>query len=250
MNNKLFKPIYILLLCFFSITLIQAYVPYKRILFKNTSLVPLNNSQNKVVYLTFDDGPSENTPKILDILKENNIKATFFIIHPYIDSHNAIVERIYNEGHTVGNHTSKHEFQYVYTSEEAFFKDFNAQQDFIKSITGSPSTVFRFPGGSRNTLVRDSRGKNFTKNLILKLEENGVHCYDWNVDSGDANGNNIPAKTLCSNIIKDIKDINGSYKNPAIVLMHDCMTKKTTVEALPSIINILKESGYEFDTLK
>lgn len=208
------------------------------------------SSNRKVVYLTFDDGPSKNTPKILDILKENNIKATFFIIHPYIESHNAIVQRIYDEGHAIGNHTYNHKFKYVYTSEEAFFKDFNKQQDFIKSITGSPSTAFRFPGGSKNTIVRNARGKDFTKNIIIKLEEQGVHCYDWNVDSGDAHCTNIPCGTLCNNVLKEIKDKDGNLKNPAIVLMHDCMTKKTTVQALPGIIKIFKDNGYEFDILK
>lgn len=219
-------------------------------LLKDNPPETLDNSRKKVVYLTFDDGPSENTPRILDILKENNIRATFFIIHPYIESHNTIVERIFNEGHTVGNHTSKHEFQYVYTSEEAFFKDFNAQQDFIKSITGTPSTVFRFPGGSRNTIVRNARGKDFTKNIMAKLEAQGIHCYDWNVDSGDAHGNNIPAGTLCTNVLREMKDKDGNFKDPAIVLMHDCLTKKTTVQALPEIIKIFKDNGYEFDVLK
>ena len=208
------------------------------------------DSTKKIVYLTFDDGPSENTTKILDILKENDVKATFFIISPYIPSHNEIVKRIYDEGHALGNHTADHEFNKIYTSEEAFMKSFNKQQEFIKSLTGSECRIFRFPGGSKNTLVRNAHGKDFTKNIIIKLEQEGFHCYDWNVDSGDSHASSVPVGTICNNILKEMKDKEGNFKNPAIVLMHDCLTKKTTVQALPEIIKIFKDNGYEFDTLK
>ena len=208
------------------------------------------DSTKKIVYLTFDDGPSENTTKILDILKENDVKATFFIISPYIPSHNEIVKRIYDEGHSLGNHTADHEFNKIYTSEEAFMKSLNKQQEFIKSLTGSECRIFRFPGGSKNTLVRNAHGKDFTKNIIIKLEQEGFHCYDWNVDSGDSHASSVPVGTICNNILKEMKDKEGNFKNPAIVLMHDCRTKKTTVQALPEIIKIFKDNGYEFDTLK
>lgn len=209
-----------------------------------------DNTPRKIVYLTFDDGPSENTIKILDVLKENNVKATFFIISPYIPSHNDIVKRIFDEGHALGNHTADHEFNKVYTSEEAFMKSFNKQQEFIKELTGAECRIFRFPGGSKNTLVRNAHGKDFTKNIIVKLEKEGFHCYDWNVDSGDSHANGVPVGTICNNILKDMKDKDGNFKNPAIVLMHDCLTKKTTAQALPEIIKIFKDNGYKFDTLK
>ena len=204
------------------------------------------NEEKKIAYLTFDDGPSKNTELILDILKENNVHATFFIISPYIEPHIQFVKRAYEEGNAIGNHTADHEFKYVYTCEESFFKSFNKQQKFIKEVTGSDCTIFRFPGGSNNTIVKNSRGKDFTKNITFKLNEVGVNVYDWNVDSGDAKGNNIPASTLIQNISREIKDKDGNYKNPAIILMHDCMTKNTTVEALPGIIKLLKDAGYDF----
>ena len=129
-------------------------------------------------------------------------------------------------------------------------KSFNKQQEFIKSLTGSECRIFRFPGGSKNTLVRNAHGKDFTKNIIIKLEQEGFHCYDWNVDSGDSHASIVPVGTICNNILKEMKDKEGNFKNPAIVLMHDCLTKKTTVQALPEIIKIFKDNGYEFDTLK
>ena len=208
------------------------------------------DKEKKIVYLTFDDGPSKNTELILDILKENNVHATFFIISPYIEPHIEFIKRAYEEGNAIGNHTADHEFKYVYTCEESFFKSFNKQQDFIKEVTGNECTIFRFPGGSHNTIVKNSRGKDFTKNITSKLNEKGVNVYDWNVDSGDAKGNNIPASTLIQNVSREIKDKDGNYKNPAIILMHDCMTKNTTVEALPGIIKLLKDAGYEFGILK
>ena len=215
-------------------------------------LLPEDNECNekKVAYLTFDDGPSKNTELILDILKNNNVNATFFIISPYIEPHINFIKRAYSEGNAIGNHTADHEFKYVYTCEDVFFKNFNKQQDFIKEVTGSDCTIFRFPGGSNNTIVRNSNGKDFTKNIIKTLNKKGITVYDWNVDSGDAKGNNIPSSTLVSNVLKNLKDKNGKYKNPAIILMHDCMTKNTTVEALPSIIKLLKDAGYTFDILK
>lgn len=252
----LFKKVILLLLLFLCVINFSSYA----------SLSSPNNIENssndsdiekeikedtkKIAYLTFDDGPSKNTELILDILKDNNVHATFFIISPYIEPHIKFVKRAYDEGNAIGNHTADHEFQYVYTCEEAFFKSFNKQQDFIKDVTENDCTIFRFPGGSHNTIVRNARGKDFTKNITYKLNEIGVNVYDWNVDSGDAKGNNIPASTLIQNVAKEIKDKDGNYKNPAIILMHDCMTKNTTVEALPGIIKVLKDAGYEFGILK
>lgn len=244
-----------LIIILFSLLLLNSFIvsPYAML-----SDSPEENSlkednictEKKVAYLTFDDGPSKNTELILDILKANNINATFFIISPYIEPHINFIKRAYAEGNAIGNHTADHEFKYVYTCEEAFFKSFNKQQDFIKEVTGSNCSIFRFPGGSHNTIVSNSRGKDFTKNITKKLNKRGVNVYDWNVDSGDAKGNNIPASTLISNVSKNIRDKDGNYKNPAIILMHDCMTKNTTVEALPGIIKLLKEEGYTFDILK
>lgn len=215
-----------------------------------TNLNESEPNSEKIVYLTFDDGPSKNTDKILEILKENNVHATFFVIRPYIEPHNELIKRAFDEGNAIGNHTHNHEFKYIYTSEEAFWDNFNKHQDFLKSITGEECTIFRFPGGSYNVLVRKAHGDNFTKDIIDKLVDKGITCYDWNVDSGDAKGNNIPSSVIYNNIVKDSKDKDGNLKSPAIVLMHDCMTKTTTVEALPKIIEYFKSEGYVFDTLK
>lgn len=254
--SKFFKKIIIFLLISLSLINVSTYccLLYPINIYdnsKNNDFQKYNtNEQKKIAYLTFDDAPSKNTELILNILKENNVHATFFVISPYIEPHIQFVKRAYEEGNAIGNHTADHEFKYVYTCEESFFKSFNKQQNFIKEVTGSDCTIFRFPGGSNNTIVKNSRGKDFTKNITFKLNEVGVNVYDWNVDSGDAKGNNIPASTLIQNISREIKDKDGNYKNPAIILMHDCMTKNTTVEALPGIIKLLKDAGYDFGILK
>ena len=254
--SKFFKKIIIFLLISLSLINVSTYccllspINIEGNSKKNDFEKDNTNEEKKIAYLTFDDGPSKNTELILDILKENNVHATFFIISPYIEPHIQFVKRAYEEGNAIGNHTADHEFKYVYTCEESFFKSFNKQQKFIKEVTGSDCTIFRFPGGSNNTIVKNSRGKDFTKNITFKLNEVGVNVYDWNVDSGDAKGNNIPASTLIQNISREIKDKDGNYKNPAIILMHDCMTKNTTVEALPGIIKLLKDAGYDFGILK
>ena len=254
--SNCFKKIIIFLIIFLSISNISTYSSiFSPINIENTSKNTDCKKDNiddekKIVYLTFDDGPSKNTELILDILKENNVHATFFIISPYIEPHIEFIKRAYEEGNAIGNHTANHEFKYVYTCEESFFKNFNKQQEFIKEVTGNECTIFRFPGGSNNTIVKNSRGQDFTKNITYKLNEIGINVYDWNVDSGDAKGNNIPASTLIQNVSRELKDKNGNYKNPAIILMHDCMTKNTTVEALPGIIKLLKDAGYDFRILK
>lgn len=254
--SNCFKKIIIFLIIFLSISNISTYSSiFSPINIENTSKNTDYKKDNiddekKIVYLTFDDGPSKNTELILDILKENNVHATFFIISPYIEPHIEFIKRAYEEGNAIGNHTANHEFKYVYTCEESFFKNFNKQQEFIKEVTGNECTIFRFPGGSNNTIVKNSRGQDFTKNITSKLNEIGINVYDWNVDSGDAKGNNIPASTLIQNVSRELKDKNGNYKNPAIILMHDCMTKNTTVEALPGIIKLLKDAGYDFRILK
>lgn len=199
----------------------------------------------KVAYLTFDDGPSKNTEKVLDILKSEGIHATFFVIKPIYEEDVRFMKRAYEEGNAIGNHTYEHDFQKVYSSEKAFWDNFNKDQEFIESITGSPSKLFRFPGGSKNSVVTKRKGKQFNIKLGKELEEKGIHYFNWDVDSGDGMTDHASAASIYNNVMKQIKG-----KDKAIILMHDAKGKKTTVEALPRIIKSLKEQGYTFDTLE
>ncbi len=197
----------------------------------------------KVCYLTFDDGPSKNnTVKILDILKENGIKATFFVNKRSSGSYDYIYKRIVDEGHTIGNHTATHTYANVYTSVAGFMKEFNDLNQFVYQKTGVYPQVFRFPGGSSNS-VHKKYNAEIMPLLKKALSEIGVNYYDWNINSSDAN---VGLQTV-ENIIS--ASTNTKNRKRIIVLMHDLPSKTTTPEALPEVIRILKEQGYEFRAL-
>lgn len=203
------------------------------------------SENQKVAYLTFDDGPSKNTEKVLDILKSEGVHATFFVIKPIYDEDVKFMKRAFDEGNVIGNHTYEHDFDKVYASEKAFWSNFNKEQELIESITGRPSCLFRFPGGSKNSVVTKRNGKQFNIKLGKELEEKGIHYFNWDVDSGDGMTDHASAASIYNNVMKQIKG-----KDKAIILMHDSKGKKTTIEALPRIIKSLKEQGYTFDTLE
>lgn len=188
------------------------------------------------IYLTFDDGPSNNTSKILDILKQEDIKATFFLVN-FNSSYNPVVKRIYDEGHSIGIHSYTHNYKLIYSSVSAYFDDLNKMNDKIKTITGSDTKLLRFPGGSSNTI--SSFNKGIMTTLVKEVTNAGYHYFDWNVDSSDAwsarNSNDV-----YNNVINNLK------KGTNIVLMHDLSSNEKTVNVLEKIIKNAKEKGYIF----
>lgn len=198
-----------------------------------------NSTVNKgIIYLTFDDGPKEGTTNvILDILKEENVKATFFVTNSGPDS---LIKREYNEGHTVGLHTATHNYSTVYSSVNNYYNDLLQVQNRVKRITGYESKIIRFPGGSSNTI-----SKKYSKGIMTTLTKDvvnkGYHYFDWNVDSDDA-GSARSSKTVYNNVVKNLS------KNRAnVILMHDI--KPQTRDALKSIIQFGKNNGYSFDKI-
>lgn len=189
----------------------------------------------KCAYLTFDDGPSENTPRILDILDEYGVKATFFVCGKNKNYYKDIVDR----GHTIALHANNHDYKVCYASEEAYFNDLMTLRDSIEEMTGIKPRLLRFPGGSSNT-VSSRYSNGLMKRLVVEVQNRGFIYHDWNVDSKDAVQANISAQSIINNIY------TGMQKKDIIdVLMHDSGTSKnTTVEALPKIISMLLESGY------
>lgn len=202
----------------------------------------LQNGKTRYAYLTFDDGPSENTIKILDFLKANNIKATFFVVG--VDGNDAIYKRIVDEGHTLAVHSETHRYQDIYRSVDAFMADLEALQSRLYAITGVRSKVLRFPGGSNNTISEKYNRHDIMDQLIEEVEAQGYHYFDWNVDSLDATAV-CPDKDI---IVQGVLDGAKDKKN-AIILMHDTKVKKTTVEALPEIVTGLRAQGYVFDKM-
>ena len=192
------------------------------------------DSEKPVVYLTFDDGPSANTERVLDILKANDIKATFFVVNSDIEAHQYLYRRIVDEGHTLGVHTYSHQYLNIYRSVEDYLADFDKIFTKVYELTGVKPTVFRFPGGSINVY-----NQQIYFELISEMLRRGFVYYDWNVSSGDA-GQTYTSAAIHQTVV------NGAMtKDKSIVLMHDSSTKYATADALQSIIDSLKET-HEF----
>ncbi len=202
-------------------------------------LMSVYNQPEKVAYLTFDDGPSVTvTPRILDILKEYNIQATFFVLGSYVKKYPNITKRIADEGHIIANHTYSHVYNHIYANTSNLLNEIKQAESIILSTVDEESYVkiFRFPGGSHGSK------KNSFK---AALSDIGYYFVDWNVINADAEGHNVSPTKQLENIRK-----TSAGKRNAVVLMHDASSKKTTVDALPAIINYLKSQGYVFRTLK
>ena len=206
------------------------------------NILHIYKSDTKRVFLTFDDGPSETvTPLILDLLKEENVPATFFTLGTNVKRHPEIVKREFDEGHYVANHGYSHKYSAVYASPQATFDEYNYTENAIKEALGNEnykSNLFRFPGGS-NGGYYDSL-KQESKAL---LRENGIVHLDWNCLSKDAEGAHST-----ESLIQNIKDTaDGKYS--VVVLMHDSSDKILTYESLKEVINYFRENGYEFKNI-
>jgi len=193
----------------------------------------------KVCYLTFDDGPSKNSKRILDILAKYDAKATFFLIGSQVCEENRdIIERIVEDGHTIGLHSNVHRFEKLYAGVDVCVQDFEAQYGLLKEEYGIDTRVFRFPGGSACSYMNGQR-----QSYIEAMRKKGFVGFDWHVSGEDSYGN----PTVWS-IQKNIFDNIGDYESP-IILLHDINTADATVDALPGILEQLKSEGYVFETL-
>ena len=203
-------------------------------------IVNIINDNTGVIYLTFDDGPSSITSKILDILKKEKITATFFVVN-YPNYYDDVVKRIVSEGHTIALHSYTHNYKLIYASENAYFDDLYKLRDKVKYTTGVETNIVRFPGGSSNTI--SSFNKGIMSRLVNMVKEKGFHYFDWNVDSSDA----WTAKNK-DDVYNNV--ISGIRKNRSnVVLMHDLGGNIKTLEALPDIISTIKKKGYSFDKI-
>ena len=191
---------------------------------------------NKVIYLTFDDGPGPYTSQLLDVLKKNHVKATFFVTAQY-GKNRGCIKRAYNEGNSIAVHTYSHNYANIYSSTDAYWNDFNKMNQVIKDQTGTTSTLFRFPGGSSNTVSR-SYSKGVMTRLSKQAAEKGYVYFDWNVVSGDA-GQTTSSNGVYSNITRGVKNHSRS-----VVLCHDI--KPYTVNAMDKVIKWGLKNGYTF----
>jgi peptidoglycan/xylan/chitin deacetylase (PgdA/CDA1 family) len=204
----------------------------------NTPPAEYNKDENHI-YLTFDDGPSDNTDGILEYLKQNNVRATFFVIPSDTESCARRLNKILESGNILGVHTFSHDYNKIYKSVDAFLEDFDKAYELIYKQTGYRPFLFRFPGGSVNDYNTDTR-----KDIIAEMNRRGFVYYDWNVDSEDAMGANWTK--IMNNVETEIKNVPR-----AIILFHDGAGRKNTVLVIDDVIKKLKNDpkGYVFDVI-
>ncbi|MBD5513504.1 MAG: polysaccharide deacetylase [Lachnospiraceae bacterium] len=182
------------------------------------------------VYLTFDDGPSSNTNRILDILAEYDVKATFFVVGKEEEEYQALYKRIVDEGHTLAMHSYSHKYNEIYQSLESYSADLSKLQEFLYDTTGVWCRYCRFPGGSSNTVSRVDMHE-----LIAYLDEQDMSYFDWNISSGDAMSSSLSPEEIIRNCTAKLKNYDE-----AIILMHDAAEKNSTVRALPELIETIQ----------
>ncbi|EKQ58321.1 MULTISPECIES: polysaccharide deacetylase family protein [unclassified Clostridium] len=196
----------------------------------------ISKDNKKVIYLTFDDGPSYKvTNKILDILKENNVNATFFLIGNQIEGREDVVRRIYEEGNSIGLHSCTHNFKRIYSDEDKFIQEMMICRSQIYETIGIAPNIIRFPGGSCRHL---------SKSYLRKLHANNFKVYDWDLDNNDGINPKIPPYQLYKKAITGSED-----KDKIILLMHCTDMNKNTCKALPQIIKYYKSHGFEFKVI-
>lgn len=191
------------------------------------------------VYLTFDDGPSVNTEKILDILDSYGVKGNFFMVGTDNPDLQKMYKRIVDEGHVLCMHSYSHKYNEIYSSVDAFTRDLDQIYSLMYEVTGTRPRYYRFPGGSSNSVSRLPM-----KDFIKVLDERGIRYFDWNVVAGDATNPMLPADQIIENSLCDLNE----YEE-AMILFHDLSNKTSTVEALPAIIEAIQASGIPIATI-
>lgn len=194
-----------------------------------------NEQSGKVLYLTFDDGPSRNTPEVLDILKREGVKATFFVLGEHVEQHPEIAQRIVEEGHAIGNHTYNHVYEKLYGNFGEFASQIMRTDNAIYEAVGVRTTLVRAPGGTH---------RNFDIGYFDALDAAGYRVHDWNVDSGDSKRRGVPAAEIVANVKA------SRIADTLNVLLHDSAGHEESVKALPQIIQYYKALGFTFEVLE
>ena len=236
MTKNQYRILEIVMVCILFVLCVSIYEKHNQAEMTNSIQV----TQAKICYLTFDDGPSNHTEKILDILVEYDAKATFFVIGEELrEERKPIINRLLKEGHAIGLHSSSHDFDKLYCGVENCVNDFLKEQQILKEEYDIEINIFRFPGGSACKYMNGQR-----KEYIQAMKEKGFKCYDWNVSGEDSYG-----EPSVWSIQNNVLSHWGNYTTP-IVLLHDANVAKVTVDALPGILEKIKADGYTFKTLE
>lgn len=197
------------------------------------------HSEQKRAFLTFDDGPSKQvTPLLLDLLKQENIKASFFVLGSRVEFYPEIVKRAYEEGHFIGNHGYSHKYSQIYQSPQAVLDEYNMTEQLVQNAIGNPSYqshLMRLPGGTVGGKYNDLKAQ-----AVTLLDQNNICHVDWNALTSDSAGSKTKEAML-----ESVKATIGN-KNSVVILMHDAGDKILTYEILPELIQYLRDNGYQF----
>jgi peptidoglycan-N-acetylglucosamine deacetylase len=203
----------------------------------NAAQIVSNEEEKKIIYLTFDDGPSYViTNRVLDILMEKEVKATFFVVGNKIEGREDILKRINEDGHALGLHTYSHIYKEIYSSQDKFIKEMEDTGEEVKKVLGFVPKAIRFPGGSKPYL---------NESLLEKLHEKKYKIYDWNASLSDGINYNISTDRL----VREAHKVVGGYNSKVFLLLHCDQANKATAKALPIIIDYYKNLGYQFKTI-
>ena len=206
-----------------------------------------NGTGQKIVCLTFDDGPSSTTPLVLETLRQKQVLATFFVMAA--DNNRKYLPLIQTEadnGHQIALHTASHEYKKIYQSPESYWQDITELLQAISPYTDTEKIRYlRFPGGSTNTVSRKYGGSDIMKRLKAQAQEKGYRYIDWNVCAEDAAGGHPSAEEIYRNILREAQN-----QTVCVVLMHDTAATKNTAKALPDVIDWFREQGYRFCTVE
>lgn len=194
--------------------------------------------EESVVYLTFDDGPDDIiTPQILDVLKDEGVPATFFVLGTMVEKNPEVLKRIFREGHAIGNHSYNHVYKELYKSPWDFVSQFTKTDDIIMEYIGVRPLIIRAPGGTAGV---------FNEDYWDMIDACGYVAFDWNISTEDATAKTPNASTQINNVIKQMEDL---APHTVIILMHSKAGKDETVKALPELIHMLKDWGYKFGVI-
>ena len=195
----------------------------------------------KTAYLSFDDGPSNCTEDILNILKVQDVKATFFVTGTASPGHMYLYRKMVKDGHSLGLHSYSHNYSKIYRSTDSFFQDIHHLEKFLEKEVGESPKILRFPGGSNNYVAKQYAGTDLMEQLKTEVVKRGYKFYDWNCDANDGLNPPIPEKKLLKLIMDGVGEKDTLY-----ILLHDFNGNTTIVDGLPEIIRRLKHKGYEF----
>ena len=228
-----FWPLPVLMVCLALLS------PWRAQAFSGAVAALAESENDRVVYLTFDDGPSANTMPLLEVLEEYGIRATFFVTGQYEGDTAALLQAIAEKGHSIGLHTYAHMYDEIYSYSKAFFADLQKVDELVLQATGQQAVLYRFPGGSLNSHCP----KWLRQQLRQQLAERGYIYHDWNVVSGDQGSRVLTAEELFGNVVTGAEQVG---QGPLVVLFHDTNHCATTPQAVNLLIEHFLEEGYTF----